>query len=985
MEFVVSNGTGSTSGSQEYQVSFDNRYMLTGFVNASLMPGTPFVNMWGNVTVSSLLATDKYGVTSRIDRRFQSLNQDNIAIAYDQNTLDSISSLLRICRWPSIEYYKAFLSDANVLYPCTIENIETSQYISQPIDIDIDHTIFTTQYATWNAHRLRYSGLSLPQNGDVWSGGLVLGSSDSIINLAEYLTRDIAFNTGDVQTYIEKLVISMPVPGYQYLRAQGYATPFVRADMPYTLEWLSDNPNVIGTELYCRDLCCAGCNGVFYGTFAPSGEYEVDGHPHGTQRIWMVKGIDSYGSVVSQMWFTAVSTCPRKLTYFDEFLEDCKIWPSQWPPPPTPPPLPRPLSPSPSSSLEPSPSPSPTPSLSYSPMTSLSPSLSLSVSLSPSGSLSLSPSPSLSKSISPSPSPSPSLERPSLSPSLERPSLSPSVEPPSLSPSAEPPMPAIGNYWIPRIADAMDGRFAITWAAYDVDGYTSMVMAQCFDAGGNNTTAPFIVASIANKTSYTPDITMADDGAFIIVWKGPDANYSDGIQARCYNADGTPNTSINGGNQFRVDSLSPYTAGTFSAPAVSMSKTTKSFIVAWSHYSTSLYSTNIFCQRFNASAVKVPTITEPATSPADFASYSTTLVNTTAQYYAGVFTPDVAMADDGKFIIVWHDQNHYDSGRTTVYAQRYTAAGERIGSQFRINQTSTLVDMAGNGTLGTNPRIAIMPDGSFVVVWWVWSGAGFVDSNGSNPPVSFMTRFNSSGTRISELNLHDDFTPYHYHYRSLPDVAFDRDGNIVVVYQAYNESDDPLDEIYGTGTHSIGIFAKQFDSTGALVANNYCVNNPNLAARGIGDQKMPAVARSSGSGRYVTAWAGPQGIVDGLNGIWYALTAGMPLPDLAWSFLAPLSGTFVSGAPVTIQWSAVGVQPDSTVNVCLATNLSNFSGAIWLSIGVMIARNGITSWSWNGKDSGGNAIPAGTYYIAGYIYDGDTSIVAHSTSSFTII
>ncbi|MCK9557743.1 MAG: hypothetical protein M0R50_06850, partial [Candidatus Cloacimonetes bacterium] len=274
MGFVASNQlssavTVSSTVVREYAISFDNRYMITGFVNASMISGTPFVNMWGNVTVDSLLSTDKKGVTTRINRRLQSQNQDNISVAYDEDTLNSILALIRICRWPDIAHYSAFLSDAYTTYPVTVANLETNQYVSQPIDIDIDHTIFTTQYADWNTHTLVYSGLEAPQLGDIWSGGLVLSISGTTMTLGEYDTHDVMFGNDDpfVPTYIEKLTVTVPTPGYQYLRAVGYDTPFIRADEQYTLEWMCDSPDVVSTELYCRDTCCT-CDGTYYGSFS---------------------------------------------------------------------------------------------------------------------------------------------------------------------------------------------------------------------------------------------------------------------------------------------------------------------------------------------------------------------------------------------------------------------------------------------------------------------------------------------------------------------------------------------------------------------------------------------------------------------------------------------------------------------------------------------------------------------------------------------
>jgi len=85
---------------------------------------------------------------------------------------------------------------------------------------------------------------------------------------------------------------------------------------------------------------------------------------------------------------------------------------------------------------------------------------------------------------------------------------------------------------------------------------------------------------------------------------------------------------------------------------------------------------------------------------------SETLVNSTTdndQQY-----PDVADLNDGGFIITWDSTDHDGSGRG-VYAQRYDADGNQVGSETRINTTMD-DDHAW-------PVAEGLSDGGYIIAW----------------------------------------------------------------------------------------------------------------------------------------------------------------------------------------------------------------------------------------------------------------------------
>ena len=80
------------------------------------------------------------------------------------------------------------------------------------------------------------------------------------------------------------------------------------------------------------------------------------------------------------------------------------------------------------------------------------------------------------------------------------------------------------------------------------------------------------------------------------------------------------------------------------------------------------------------------------------------LVNTTT---AGPqFNPVVGTAQDGRFVVAWRSA---DSDGTGVFAQRFDAAGQKLGGEFQVNTFTT-------GTQ-RSPAIGMADDGSFIIAW----------------------------------------------------------------------------------------------------------------------------------------------------------------------------------------------------------------------------------------------------------------------------
>jgi len=94
------------------------------------------------------------------------------------------------------------------------------------------------------------------------------------------------------------------------------------------------------------------------------------------------------------------------------------------------------------------------------------------------------------------------------------------------------------------------------------------------------------------------------------------------------------------------------------------------------------------------------------------------LVNTYTNNHQ--INPSVSALSDGGAVIVWSSYGQ-DGSMYGVYGQRFSAAGEKAGSEFQINQTTDLSQRT--------PSTAGLADGGFVVAWISEKSLG-VDTNG---------------------------------------------------------------------------------------------------------------------------------------------------------------------------------------------------------------------------------------------------------------
>jgi cysteine-rich repeat protein len=178
--------------------------------------------------------------------------------------------------------------------------------------------------------------------------------------------------------------------------------------------------------------------------------------------------------------------------------------------------------------------------------------------------------------------------------------------------------------------------------------------------------------------------------------------------------------------------------------------------------------------------------------------------------------PAVAMADDGRFVVVWSsgDPSNWNS---SVYGRLYSANGSALAAEFQVNAPAFGFRIA---------AVAMADDGRFVVAW---QGP---DTDGDGISAQ---RFDSTGAPQGAEILVNTYTTSS---QISPSVAMGADGRFVVAW----ESTDSAPSGYG-------IFAQRFDAVGVAQGTELPVSLPTAGQ----SQSGPSVALG-GDYRFVVVW-----------------------------------------------------------------------------------------------------------------------------------
>jgi hypothetical protein len=232
----------------------------------------------------------------------------------------------------------------------------------------------------------------------------------------------------------------------------------------------------------------------------------------------------------------------------------------------------------------------------------------------------------------------------------------------------------------PAVAAAADGDFIIAWSSIAQDGSGSGIFARRYSSGGDSLASEFQVNTRTAGSQTAPKVAADADGAFVVVWSGPDGEYN-GVFARRFSSAGA---AI--GSDFQVNT---YTTDRQLSPAVTQDAD-GDFVVVWSSYQDgSQY--GVFARRHSSAGAALA-------SEFQVNSYTTSFQFNTA----------VAAGPEGDFLVVWQSFSQ-DGSSNSVFARHFSSTGAALDSEFRVNSY----------TPGQQRFPAVATDGNrhFVVAW----------------------------------------------------------------------------------------------------------------------------------------------------------------------------------------------------------------------------------------------------------------------------
>lgn len=194
------------------------------------------------------------------------------------------------------------------------------------------------------------------------------------------------------------------------------------------------------------------------------------------------------------------------------------------------------------------------------------------------------------------------------------------------------------------------------------------------------------------------------------------------------------------GGEFTVNST---TAGQQGFPAVA-SSATGATVAVWTTFNGGVASYDIAARRFNENGSPVGLDVTVNTQTSNVQS-----------------DPDVAMDAAGDYVVVWQN---YDGSAIDVRAQRFGPSGVKKGGEIVVNTSPTGVSFY------AIPRVAMSPDGDFVVAWAQYDGVSY-DVKAQ--------RFAADGTRAG---INFTLSEQTANYQSSPVVGMDAEGRFVAAW-----------------------------------------------------------------------------------------------------------------------------------------------------------------------------------------------------------
>jgi hypothetical protein len=236
------------------------------------------------------------------------------------------------------------------------------------------------------------------------------------------------------------------------------------------------------------------------------------------------------------------------------------------------------------------------------------------------------------------------------------------------------------------------------------------------------------------------------------------------------------------------------------------------------------------------------------------------LVNEFASYNQR--TPAIAALSDGRFVLTWISEQQRQENSVDAYARIFNADATPAGGEFLVNGSVSNVC--------ANPSVAAL-GGGFIIAWG--ERDIFVRTNGWN---AFARTFNGAGSG-GEVQMLNSYT---FGDQYAPRVSSSADGAFV------------LWTSLGQDGSREGIYGRFLDENGGFSSEEFRVNTTT-----VNGQLHPGVAADH-QGRYVAAWASFAGVTRGLDlaAQVYASADFVPGPSVT-NYVPPLPQDLTNSVP----------------------------------------------------------------------------------------
>lgn len=258
---------------------------------------------------------------------------------------------------------------------------------------------------------------------------------------------------------------------------------------------------------------------------------------------------------------------------------------------------------------------------------------------------------------------------------------------------------SLGSQIHSSVTGLADGGFIFSWASTQADGSQFGIVAQKFNADGTRNGDEFVVNTVTTLSDQLlPSIGAFSDGGYVIIWEsfGGDG-MSFGIVGQRFNPDGTRD-----GAEFVINTTTA-SDQRFSSVATLEDD---GFVVTWSSLDQDGSGYGVFGQRYNSDGTPSGTEFQINTNTANDQKH-----------------PSVTALADGGFLVTWSSFNQ-DGDAWGVYGQRFDADGNRVGEEFRANETTSFNQFQ---DFDHREGVVALADGTVVIVW---SGFGIGDNDG---------------------------------------------------------------------------------------------------------------------------------------------------------------------------------------------------------------------------------------------------------------